>query len=361
VSSATIFLGLIVSSLLYLSSCFNMAVTILMVDFSIIICTYNPDERLLTRCLEAVAQLDHQGFTSEVIMVDNNSRPPLSERPYIYNFLTGRANTSIVVAGEQGLAHARIAGIETARGSWAVFLDDDNEVRPEYLSNLQALIQQNPSVAAWGPGIVDVEFIDNIDPSLERVGYTTFQGKQASHIAFACIRYWQACYPFGTGLSVRIEVLRTYAQGFTQGKLSATSRKGESLASGDDIQLVMLCIREGYATGHSPDLSINHIIPRKRANIAYIKRLAYGSNADFHTAIGEIIPEYREATASQLHSPWQFTFKSIKRYLTANWSGRPEKIVKAANYIGAMHSLYRLHHKPLPKWVGMVVKQFKLR
>ncbi len=329
-------------------------------DFSIIICTYNPDERLLRRCLDAVTQLEQQGLTYEVILVDNNSQPSLSERTYIQDFLKGRTNATVIVSREQGLAYARIAGIEAATGSWAVFFDDDNEAKPDYLSNLHALIQRIPSVAAWGPGTVAVEFIDTIDPSLEQVGYAVFQGKQTHHTAFACTRQWQSCYPFGTGLGVRIDVLRKYIEWFTQGKLSAISRKGESLASGDDIQLVMMCIREGYAAGHSPDLRINHIIPGKRANMAYIKRLAYGSNSDFHTAIGEIIPEYRKLMASHLHSPWKFTSKSMRRYLAANWSGKPEKVVKVANYIGAMSSMYQLHRKPLPKWVSVIVKQFKL-
>ena len=56
-------------------------------DYSIVICTYNPDERLLRRCLKAVHNLDVNDITMEVILVDNNSQVPVETLYYVREYL----------------------------------------------------------------------------------------------------------------------------------------------------------------------------------------------------------------------------------------------------------------------------------
>ena len=60
------------------------------IDYSLIICTYNPDERLLERCLHAVHQLNLENISSEVIIVDNNSTIPVSGLPCILQYLKNK-------------------------------------------------------------------------------------------------------------------------------------------------------------------------------------------------------------------------------------------------------------------------------
>ncbi|WP_188751268.1 glycosyltransferase [Parapedobacter defluvii] len=330
-------------------------------DYSIIICSFNPDDRLLLRCLEAVRLLDKRGIGVETIVVDNNSVPPLAERPYVRHFLNNSPDTRLVPAKEQGLVNARIAGIGAAQGQWALFLDDDNEVEPTYLQELRELRRRHPSVGAWGPGHVEVEFTDGIANGLEGLAYHIFQGKEIRFTEFASIRNWQPCYPFGTGLAMCMDILKPYVSWVKGGELSATGRKGATLASGEDIQMVMLCVREGFAAGQSPRLGVAHLIPAKRANLQYMGRLAFGSNLDFHAAIAELIPEYREEWAPQPQTAFKFGFKVIKRYGSWLWNATPAKKIKLATYIGSMTSLYGIHRKQLPKCVNFVIDRLKLR
>ncbi|WP_353197441.1 glycosyltransferase [Parapedobacter defluvii] len=330
------------------------------VYFTIVICSYNPDERLLQRCLDAIHRLAHHGLASEVLLVDNNSTPPLTSRPAVRDFLGKRPDSKVIVAEEQGLVYARMAGIAQAKGDYVVFFDDDNEPQPDYLVELQALHQRYPAVAAWGPGVVTVDFIDGVDPRIKQVAYSAFQGKRESYTAFACLRQWQACYPFGTGLCVKTEVLTTFAAWVNTGKLTATGRKGVSLSSGEDLQMVMACIALGYAAGHSPQLQVTHVITGTRANMGYIKRLSYGSNLAFHASIAEVLPGYAEAVKFQVHRPRRFAFKSTKRYLSALLTGNPAKMVNTVNYIGAMSSLYRLYQIHIPRMVNVILKHASL-
>ncbi|SEK35842.1 glycosyltransferase [Parapedobacter koreensis] len=330
------------------------------VYFTIVICSYNPDDRLLQRCLNAVSRLAHHGFGSEVLLVDNNSNPPLANRLFVQDFLNTKPDSKIIVAEQQGLVYARIVGISQAKGEYLVFFDDDNEPQSDYLIEIHALNQRYPAVAAWGPGTVPVDFVDGIDSRIKEVAYGALQGKRENYTAFACLRQWQACYPFGTGLCIKANVLAKFMEWFNAGKLTATGRNGVSLASGEDLQMVMTCIALGYAAGHSPRLQVVHVIPGKRADMTYIKRLSYGSNLAFHTSIAEVLPEYAEVVNSQLHRPRRFAFKSAKRYLSALLTGSPAKMVNTINYIGAMSSLYRLYHLPVPKIVTAILKHAKL-
>src|SRR4026209_144659 len=66
-------------------------------DYSIVICTYNPDERLLKRCLNAIYNLDTDGITAEVILVDNSSLIPLDGLAFVREFIRKMPSLKIIV------------------------------------------------------------------------------------------------------------------------------------------------------------------------------------------------------------------------------------------------------------------------
>lgn len=330
------------------------------IDFTIIVCTFNPDRRLLSRCLDAIVRLDHHACTSEVILVDNRSDPPLAELKEIRQFRKKRPDMEIIAVEQQGLAYARVAGIKRAKGRQLVFFDDDNEPDVDYLTELTLLINRYPSVAVWGPGSVDVEFVDGIDPRLALTARPVFQGKEVQETAFACIRSWQPCYPFGTGLCLSRSLVSDYIAQFEAGRLTATGRQGGSLASSEDVQLVMSVIAQGYAAGVAQGLRVTHLIPAKRANLPYMLRLAYRSNLSFHTSISEVIPDYRRTVSPLLHRPRRFAWRALRRYISARLKNNPSKLVDVMNYIGSMSSLYRLFERKIPAIVTFVLKQARI-
>src|ERR1700710_3017592 len=96
------------------------------IDYSIVICTYNPEERLLKRCLDAVHNLDTEGITTEVILVDNNSAVPISTLRYVNDFSKRTPFVKTIMVPAQGLKNARIAAIKEAKGRHIVYFDSDN-------------------------------------------------------------------------------------------------------------------------------------------------------------------------------------------------------------------------------------------
>src|SRR5664279_1881920 len=230
------------------------------IDYSIVICTYNPDERLLKRCLKAVQNLDTDGITTEVILVDNNSLVPVEGLSYVRDFVRTYPAAKTIMVAVQGVNYARIAAIAESRGKYIIYFDYDNEPDRNYLQELKKLNAKYPQVAALGPGEVAVDFIDGIDESIESYARTAFQERHEEAIKFSSVREWQPCYPFGTGLCTFTFLLKEYIHLTRQGRFTMPDRQGKELTSGEDTQIVFLCISKGYFAGVSPTLQIRRII-----------------------------------------------------------------------------------------------------
>lgn len=328
-----------------------------MVDYSIIICTYNPDFRLLERCLNAVALLDRSDLVIEVIVVDNNSTVPAEQWEPIINCGHRIPNFKITRELKQGLLFARIHGAKQATGNFIVFFDDDNEPFEDYLVQLHELVTTHPNVAAWGPGNVWVDFIDDIDNSLRNFALPLFQERHEKHIMYACVRSAHTCYPYGTGLAISSRCIERYIKRVASHELSLVGRTGQVLSSGEDTQMVLCCVDMGYAAGVSPTLKVNHIIPSKRANYAYIKKLTWGTLITYDLSIKQVFPEYVVNSGKQVKPDWKINIKVLTRYLKVLLFGKQHQRLTLIYDLALMSSPYLAMNKNLPRSIKWVAKK----
>lgn len=329
------------------------------VDYSIIICTYNPDERLLRRCLNAVASLHFENFSAEIILVDNNSTTPLKTLNYIEDFLGKTSPSKLIEVAEQGLNHARMAGIKESKGKYVVFFDDDNEPDPDYIKELYQLHTNYPNVAAWGPGNVEVDFIEGVDPGLEHYARAAFQERHETRVTYSNQTSWQACYPFGTGLCLERTYFEAYRLLAEQGVFSISDRKGNQLSSGGDTQMVLFCISKGAAAGVAPGLKLTHIVPGKRTGFDYLKRLTYGTSVCYSTCVLEVFPEHIKNLERHLVPEKRFISKVRKKYFLLTFSGKPKKVFALIAYIGAVAGDYQALKRPVDPFIHQILKKLK--
>jgi glycosyltransferase involved in cell wall biosynthesis len=120
---------------------------------SVVICTYNRADQL-SRALDSILRARPPGAVPyELLVVDNNSNDhtrALIERyqarhPGVFRYVFER---------RQGLSCARNRGIDSARGDWIVFTDDDVTVRGDWLATIAARIQADAALRAYGGRIV---------------------------------------------------------------------------------------------------------------------------------------------------------------------------------------------------------------
>lgn len=330
------------------------------VDFSIVICAYNPDLRVLRACLQSVYELDRHGLQTEVILVDNNSSRPVSQVDFVNEYLDQIPNMCLLLEARQGVKYARIAAIRQARGTHIVYIDYDNKPERGYLQELKKLHAAYPSVAAWGPGDVTVIFPDGVEPALENYARRAFQERHERVDLFGAEKEWQPYYPFGTGLCTRASLLHEYVKLEQDGKLTLAGRKGEQLSSGEDTQMVLLCISKGFSAGVSPRLRLQHLITGNRANYPYLLRLAYGTSLCYETCLLQVFPERMPQLERRKLKPLAFSRRALRKYMKVVFSKDKSDLLHLAHYVGLEAGVYMALRAPLPAVVKRIVKKLGL-
>ncbi|SCY08281.1 Glycosyltransferase involved in cell wall bisynthesis [Nitrosospira sp. Nl5] len=109
---------------------------------SIIIPAFN-EERLIEDCLQSIsislAKNCKAGFTSEIIVVDNNSTDKTAD-------LARKAGAKVVFEPINQIGRARNAGAAEATGDWLLFVDADSILNPELLDDILRVIEDGKSV-----------------------------------------------------------------------------------------------------------------------------------------------------------------------------------------------------------------------
>ena len=109
---------------------------------SIVIPAFN-EERLIERCLQSIsasiAPNVTSSFTSEIIVVDNNSTDNTGN-------LARQAGARVVFEPINQIGRARNAGAAEATGDWLLFLDADSELNPGLLADILRVIEDGKSV-----------------------------------------------------------------------------------------------------------------------------------------------------------------------------------------------------------------------
>jgi glycosyltransferase involved in cell wall biosynthesis len=109
---------------------------------SIIIPAFN-EEHLIERCLQSIAASlaanFKPGFTSEIIVVDNNSTDNTAN-------LARQTGAQVVFEPINQIGRARNAGATEATGDWLLFVDADSLLNPGLLADILRLIDDGKSV-----------------------------------------------------------------------------------------------------------------------------------------------------------------------------------------------------------------------
>src|SRR5262245_61510732 len=117
-------------------------------ELSVIICSHNPRRDYLRRVIDALRNQNLSKDRWELLLVDNASDASLA-RAWD---LSWHANARHAVETEIGLASARMRGIREASSDLLVFVDDDNVLNPDYLSEALRIKSEWPMLGVWGSG-----------------------------------------------------------------------------------------------------------------------------------------------------------------------------------------------------------------
>jgi hypothetical protein len=239
-------------------------------NLAVVICTHNPDPEYLRRVLAALREQSLAMRDWELLLVDNASGEPLTDR----FDLSWHPNGRHVREERLGLAIARTRGIAESRGDLLVFVDDDNVLPENYLEEALKLAASWPQLEVFGGAIVP-EFEIQPEPHLSRFLHMLALRDVASP-KWSNETDCAPARPWGAGMCVRRSTALAYKKHIESAELQITDRIGSQLLCGGDDEFSLIACSHGKGVGIFPELVLIHLIPKLRLNERYLLRMARG-------------------------------------------------------------------------------------
>lgn len=203
----------------------------------------------------------------ELVVVDNS--PDGHLRPLVEAWQREHAHLAIrwIPEPRPGLARARNAGMEAARGEYLCFLDDDVLVCPGWLDQVVAAFSLAPGVGGVGGRIVlafeELPLPRWLEPPMH-AWYSELDLGASPRILDGTVK------PNGANMAFTREAARA-AGAFDP----ALGRTGAMLLSGEDTDFVQRVTAAGYALVYAPEALVRHRVPAARLRWSWMARRRY--------------------------------------------------------------------------------------
>lgn len=254
--------------------------------FSVLICTHNGSKKIKETLDHLSKQSVNPLIPWEVVLVDNASTDGTAE--IAQSAWTSKIPLKIIHEPQLGVAYARISGINACQFSYISFVDDDNWVMENWVETAYYKMEAHPDAGAIG-GPSEAVLESPAPEWFSRYAKNYAVGKQYEEPG-KIVK--QSGLLWGAGLVIRKEVWDIlYSHGFTP---LLISRKGKSLLSGEESEMLILFKLMGVSLYYFPDLKIKHFMPTGRLNWKYYLRLKKGLGASsvyldiYRSVIGSI-------------------------------------------------------------------------
>jgi glycosyltransferase involved in cell wall biosynthesis len=240
---------------------------------TVAMCTYNPDTDIVLRALDAIVAQLGDVPSSEVIVIDNNSFPPLAERDYMRGY-----PVRLIREPKEGLTAAREAAIESAQGDVIVFVDDDNILGERYLATVMEEFAADSLLGLLGGCIVpEYEvpppgWLDDFERWLAVRRYSPELRVETTELPVSEPPY-TTYFPVGAGFATRRALARAYVEDCAS-SARIEGRRGGALSSGEDLDFGLFLLSRGCKLVVTGALRLTHVIPGGRVRSDYLMRLA---------------------------------------------------------------------------------------
>ncbi len=252
-----------------------------MIKLSVVICTYNPKRETLKKVIQALKEQTLPQQAWELLLVDNCSARPIGD----WVNLSWHSKAKIIIEKIPGLSHARIAGVKASGSPLIVFVDDDNVLDKDYLKAALNFSAIHPEVGCFGGRSLPVfsteppEWFQATGINLGCQDYGSY-----NHISnYKQQKFQVTAYPekapIGTGMVILKKAFLLYLEeAATNPERMKLGRRGASLSSGEDNDIILTIVKKGFEIAYVPELVVHHLIPEARYTKDYLKRMAFESN-----------------------------------------------------------------------------------
>lgn len=287
-----------------------------MIRLSLVIATYNRAEQL-TITLKSVAEQLHPAEEWECIVVDNNSKDNTRERIEHFQREYPELNIRYQFESQQGLSHARNAGIVASKGDIIAFIDDDERIVPNFITAYIELFDNHPDAMSAG-GIIIAEYPSGRPDWMSH--YAERPIANPMNFGSSISLFPKGRIPGGGNMAMRRRVFDIIGMFDTQ-----LGRTGKRLIGGEESDLFERMAQHSMRCYYVPEAVMYHIIPKEKLTPEYFERLAYNTGFSQHTRatlhnrliglyLGEIIKWCATLLLCLVHRPSQSRYLIKLRY-----------------------------------------------
>lgn len=235
------------------------------VSVDLVICTYNRASDL-DRVLAAIAgQQPAKDVDCSVLVVDNASTDDTRGIVSAWQANGKLPNLRYVLEPAQGLSHARLRGYRETTGTWLAYVDDDNVLARDWLTEMAKVMLAKPEAGGLG-GRVVLDWLGPRRPYLDKIGWCFAEQNHGSEIR-------EIDSLVGAGMVFRRKALED--SGWPEHVL-LEDRVGEKLVSGGDVEMVQRVRLSGHRLWYVPRCILKHRISAERTTPSHVIRLAFG-------------------------------------------------------------------------------------
>ncbi len=235
-------------------------------ELSIIISTYNRAQSLL-RTLNSVAEQSVEPAKWECVVVNNASTDNTEEVCSQFIAEHPTLNIRLVTEPKQGLSHARNCGVHASKGTYVVFIDDDETVSSDFVEAYIELFATHSAFAAAGAVV----------PCYEG-GRPKWMSKYPEQMIANPIDLGDSICtipsditPAGGNMAFNREVFTLYGDFDT-----ALGRNGKKLLGGEENDMFARIRALGERVYYTPRAKVYHHISADKLTPEYFESLAYG-------------------------------------------------------------------------------------
>jgi len=234
---------------------------------SVVIPTYNPRVDYLERVLAALRAQSEPAANWHLVVVDNNSSPPLSARVDLGWHPDGR----LICEARPGKMHALSTVFRATESELILILDDDTVAAPDLIERTLAIARKFPMLGTWSTR-VELEFED---PALAPP--SRLRGLLAERLVDRAMWSNDVHHTPSTAWGCGMTLRRAVADEYLRETAANPARLGldpvgDQPGYGGDTDLAYTAFAIGLGTGVFPELKITHLIPKRRCTTEYLLR-----------------------------------------------------------------------------------------
>ena len=230
-------------------------------DLSLIICTWNNQDRLRIT-LEELSHCDIPGNLSwECIVVNNNSS---DESEKVISSFQNKLPIKYIFEPQQGLSAARNSGLKAALGQLIIWSDDDVEPCKDWLKIYWVAYQRFPFGYFFGGPIESNFEKGGLNPNFLEIAPNSVKGFNLGSKEMILTK--EQCF-LGANWACPSEIIKILGGFDIEKGLNPISK---TLRVGEETDLMKRLVEAGLQGLYLPEAYIKHFVPCKKMTLVHI-------------------------------------------------------------------------------------------